>query len=203
MLKVTIELPETVGFFNSDDHKLAELSFKDMADSGVLAKFLSGASGAVVKALRIPAMNAYNSGGSKASKAEKQAALDKRLAAWKRGEWAITERGEAIMTVYRDEVYIPMSLEQGMTLAAAEKHIRDKVKEYFPPETKATFANFMLATAIEQKAEFGDDQAAALEAVEAFYESELERRRAEIAKRAAKVESPKIDLSKFKKKATK
>lgn len=199
MLKVTIELPDTFRLFNTDDHKLAELSFKEMNEAGVLASFLGGESGAVVKALRIPAMNAYNSGGSKASKAEKQAALDKRLAAWKRGEWAITERGEAVYTMYRDEVYLPMSLEQGMTLSAAEKHIRDKVKEYLPPESKATFANFMLATALEQKAEFGGDQGAALEAVEAFYESELDRRRAEIDKRAAKVEAPKIDLSAFKK----
>ena len=199
MLKVTIELPDTFRLFNTDDHKLAELSFKEMNEAGVLVPFLSGESGAIVKALRIPAMNAYNSPGSKGSKAEKQAALDKRLSAWKRGEWAITERGEAIYTVYRDEVYLPMSLEQGMTLSAAEKHIRDKVKEYLPPESKATFANFLIATAIEQKGEFDGDQAAALEAVEAFYESELERRRAEQAKAAKKVEAPTIDLSKFKK----
>lgn len=203
MLKVSIELPETVTLFTAEGGESFPLSFKALADSGKLAEFIGGKDGALVRALRIPAQNAYNSGGKDATKAERAAKAHKRIKAWESGDWAIVERGEAIYTTYRDEVYIPMSLEQGMTLAEAEKHIKAKVKESFPPETKATFANFMLATAIEQKGEFGDDQGAALEAVEAFYESELERRRAEIAKRAAKVEAPKIDLSKFKKTAKK
>lgn len=203
MLKVTIELPESFGLFNSDDHKLAEVSFAKMQERGVLESFLGGASGAIVKALRIPAMNAYNSGGAKAKPHEKQAQLDKRIAAWESGEWAIAERGEGIFTAYRDEVFIPLCMEQGLTMKQAEQLIRDKVKESFPPDTKATFANFIEATAIERAAEFDGDRSIAREAVESFYEDELQTRRAAREKAAAKVTTPVIDLAKFKKPAKK
>lgn len=201
MLKVTIELPETMAILNSDDHKLAELSFKKMAESGKIESFLGGRSGAIVKAFRIPLMNAYNSGGKDAKSHEKLAQLEKRIKAWESGDWAITERGEGIYTAYRNEVYFPMALEQGMTLANAESVIRAKVKEYFPPDTKATFANFIEATAIERADEFDGDRGAAREAIEAFYDSELTRRRDVIAKSASKVTMPTIDLGAFKKAA--
>lgn len=198
MPKVTINLPETMTLFTGDNHELAKFSFADMS-ADVLARLLSGPSGAVVRALRVVAMNTYNGGGKDASAAEKQAKLDKRLAAWRNGDWAITERGESYYTAWKDEVFIPMCLEQGMSLADAGRLIATKVAEHFPPKTKATFANFIEATAIESADQFDGDRTAAREAIEAFYEAELETRRKARSKAAAKVEMPKIDLSAFKK----
>lgn len=201
MQTVTITLPDVVKFFTKDNRQLATLSFADMNERGVLESFLSGEDGALVKALRIPAMNAYNSAGANGTEAEKSAALNKRLAAWANGEWAIVERGEGIMTVYRDEVFVPLCLEQGLTMKEADSLIRDKVRERFPKDTKATFANFLEATAIERADEFGGDVAAARAAIEAFYESELATRRAAREKAGSKVAMPKIDLGAFKKTA--
>lgn len=191
MSKFNIVLADSVALFTGDNHKVAEIDTTRFTDAFVAEAF--------IKSLRIAAMNTYNGGGKDASAAEKQARLDKRLASWYKGEWAIVERGEGIMTAYKEEVFYPMALEQGMTLAAADKLIKEKVKEHFPPETKATFANYLNATAIESKGEFDGDQAAALEAIEAFYESELTERRAKQAKSASKIVAPKIDLAKFKK----
>lgn len=191
MSKFTITLPAKIALFTGDNHKVAEIETDKLTDAFVSEAF--------AKALRVVAMNTYNGGGAKAPATEKQAKLDKRIAAWYRGEWAIAERGESHFTAWRDEVFVPMMLEQGASLADAERLVKAKVKEHFPPETKATFANFIEATAIEQADEFGGDRAAAREAIEAYYEAELATRRAARDKAAAKVVMPKLDLSKFRK----
>jgi hypothetical protein len=142
-------------------------------------------------------LNAYNS--VEGSHAIKLAAMQKRIATIASGEWTATERGEALYTTYRDEVFIPLCMEQGMTMKEAESLIRQKVKDTFPPDTKATFTNFIEATAIEREAEFAGDRSAAREAIEAWYESQLETRRAARAKAESKVAMPTIDLAAFKK----
>lgn len=187
--KVTIELPKVHTFSNKERGKLSQLPF-DKLDPAMIAR------GAVF-GLDTTVMNAYNSGGK--SHKEKAAAMDKRIATLLSGEWTATERGEGIYTAYRNEVYLPLAVEQGMTLAAAEALIKAKVKEHFPPETKATFGNFLQATASERKGEFGGDAAKALLALEAWYDSELNRRREALAKAETKVVAPTIDLSAFKK----
>lgn len=194
MVKFTIELPETETLFTGDDRQsVGVIEFKRFTPEFIADAF--------PRALRVVAMNAYNSGGSKAKPHEKKAQLEKRLNSWYEGNWAIVERGEGIYTALRDEVFIPLCLESGMTLKQAESLIRDKVKEYFPPDTKATFANFIEATAIERKAEFGGDVSAAKAAIEAYYEAQLATRREARAKAESKVAMPKIDLAAFKKAA--
>lgn len=191
MPKFAIELPAKIALFTGDNHKVAELDTSKFTPAFVAEAFQNS--------IRIAAMNTYNGGGKDSPAHEKQARLDKRIASWYAGSWAIAERGEGIFTAYRDEVFIPLCLEQGMTLKQAEGLIRDKVKEYFPPDTKATFANFIEATAIEQESEFDGDRAKAREAVEAYYEEQLQTRRDARAKAEAKVKMPTLDLSKFKK----
>lgn len=191
MTKFVIELPAKIALFTGDNHKVAELDTSKFTESFVAEAF--------EKAIRIAAMNTYNGGGKDSPAHEKQARLDKRIASWYKGEWAIAERGEGIFTAYRDEVFLPECLEQGMTFKQAEQLIRDKVKEHFPPETKATFANYIEATAIEHAPDFDGDRVAAREAVESYYEEQLATRRAARDKAAAKVKAPTIDLSKFKK----
>jgi hypothetical protein len=46
--------------------------------------------------------NTYNGGGAKATDTEKQAKFDKKLAAWERGEFNVTERGESEATLLRE-----------------------------------------------------------------------------------------------------
>lgn len=191
MPKFNITLPAKISLFTGDNHKVAEI------DTAKLSPEFIGE--AFAHSIRIAAMNTYNGGGKDSPAHEKQARLDKRLASWYSGSWAIAERGEGIFTAYRDEVFIPLCLESGMTLKQAEGLIRDKVKEYFPPDTKATFANFIEATAIEQESEFDGDRAAARTAVEAYYDEQLQTRRAARDKAEAKVKMPTLDLAKFKK----
>lgn len=191
MPKFNITLPAKITLFTGDNHKVAEVDVTRFSEAFIAEAF--------EKSLRIAAMNTYNGGGAASPAHEKQARLDKRLASWYAGSWAIAERGEGIFTAYRDEVFIPLCLESGMTLKEAEGLIKAKVKEHFPPDTKATFANFIEATAIEQAAEFNGDRAAAREAIEAYYDDQLTTRRAARDKAEKKVAMPTIDLAKFKK----
>lgn len=146
--------------------------------------------------MRVLLTNVYNGGGKDASDSERLAAMDKKLDAWKRGEFNVTERGESVTSAWR-EVYLSDCVAAGMTVKAAEAAIKAKVAEMLPKDTKATFANYIEATAIEL-AKSGDiDRVAAREALEAYYIEESDRREKERAKTEAKVEVPKIDLSKF------
>jgi hypothetical protein len=191
MPKFNITLPATITLFTGDNHKVAVIDTAKFS-----AEFIGEA---FAHSIRIAAMNTYNGGGKDSPAHEKQARLDKRLASWYAGSWAIAERGEGIFTAYRDEVFIPLCLESGMTIKQAEGLIRDKVKEYFPPDTKATFANFIEATAIESESQFDGDRAASRAAVEAYYDEQLQTRRAARDKAEAKVKMPTLDLAKFKK----
>lgn len=201
MLKVTIELPESVDFFTRDDHKLASLSFADMNKAGKLVPFLSGRDGAVVKALRIPAMNAYNSGGSEASKAEKLAALEKRLGAWANGDWAIVERGESQYTAMR-ELWIDdfRKANEGASVKDAESFIRESVTEAFGKDTKATF-QAMLDVIAKSHVDNGDfaDVHSAREAIESSYSKRIDERNAARDKAEKKLAMPALDLGAFKK----
>jgi hypothetical protein len=193
MTKVTIELPASVTFSNKAHGKLSVFKTEGLAASVIEAAAMLG--------FKTSILNAYNS--VEGSHAVKLAAMQKRIATIASGEWTATERGEALFTTYRDEVFIPYCMEQGLTMKQAEQLIRQKVKDSFPPETKATFANFIEATAIERESEFGGDRQAARDAIDQWYESQLETRRAAQAKAGAKVAMPTIDLGAFKKPAKK
>ena len=59
--------------------------------------------------------NTYNGGGAKATDAEKQAKFDKKLAAWERGEFNVTERGESESTLLRDALRARLANAMGLT----------------------------------------------------------------------------------------
>lgn len=143
--------------------------------------------------------NAYNGGGKDVSEAEKTAAMAKKLDSWKRGEFNVIERGESFYTAWK-QVFLADCVAAGMTVSAAEGLIKAKVEERLGKETKATFANYLEATALEyvDAGEF-DDKAEALAALEAHYGAEAQKRAEEAAKVAAKLAAPKLDLSAFKK----
>ena len=192
MTKVSIELPATVTFSNKALGKLNKIDLAKLPAVTIARAAMFG--------LNTTCMNAYNSA-AKDGHVAGMAAMDKRIGSLLRGDWEQAERGEGIMTTYKDEVFIPLCLESGLTLKEAEALIKAKVKEAFPPETKATFANFFEATAAEQAADFDGDVNAAREALEAYYDDQLATRRAAREKAAEKVKTPKIDLAAFRKPA--
>jgi plasmid stability protein len=142
--------------------------------------------------------NVWNGGGKDATDAERLAALMKKLDAWKRGEFNVTERGESQYSAFK-EVYLADCVAAGFSIKAAEDAIRVKVTERLGKDTKATFANFIEASAVEY-ADAGDmTRDEAREALEAYYAKESDRRQKELATANKKVEMPKLDLSAFKK----
>lgn len=187
----TITLPDRIRFSTRAGGDLATLETAGLTDAlvSIIAE----------RGFRIIGMNTYNGGGKEASDAEKQAALEKKLAAWKRGEADVTDRGEAIFTVWKEEVFIPHCLENGMTLKAANDLVKAKVTEHLGKGSKATFSNYIEATAIESADQFDGDRSAAREAVEGWYDDQLATRRKAREKASAKVTAPKLDLSAFKK----
>jgi hypothetical protein len=147
--------------------------------------------------------NVWNGGGKDATDAEREAALMKKLDSWARGEFNVVERGESQFTAFR-EVYIADCIAAGFTTKQAEDAIKAKVADRLGKDAKATFANFIEASAIEyaEASKGGDEVLTRDEArtrLEAYYASESDRRAKEREKAGAKVEMPKIDLAAFKK----
>jgi len=143
--------------------------------------------------------NAWNGGGKDASDDDRLAAIDKKLDAWKRGEFNVVERGESFFTAWK-EVYLSDCIAAGMTTKAAEANVKDKVTERLGKDAKATFDNFLTATALEYvEAGEADSKEEARAALESYYGGEAQKRAEAAAKMSAKVKAPKIDLAAFKK----
>lgn len=144
-------------------------------------------------------LNVFNGGGKDATETEKLAALTKKLDAWYRGEFSVVERGESQYTAMRD-VYMADCMAAGLTGKQAETGLKEKVAEYLG-DAKATFANFIEASAVEAVKAGDMTRDEARGALESYYASEVDRRAKERAKAGSKIELPKIDLSAFAKKA--
>lgn len=186
--EVTITLPETI-FLRNHEGQALHVTAEQMAP--VIDKLISVGAKTILT-------NVYNGGGEKATPAERLAAVQKKLDAWSKGEFNVVERGESQYTAMR-EVFVADMVAAGHTTAAAAEAIKAKVAERLGKDTKATFANFIEASAIEY-AEAGDmTRDEARTALENYYASEADRREKERAKAGTKVELPKIDLAKFKK----
>jgi hypothetical protein len=189
-ISVTITLPESIAFSNRDRGPLAKLALADLPADMIARGAVFGITTSI--------MNAYNSGGD--SHDTKFAALEKRLDALRRGDWEQAQRGESYFTTWRDEVFIPRCIEAGMTIAAAKALIKEKVASAFGAKESATFNRYLDACAADEvKAGNFESTADARDAIDAFYASDLESRRAAIAKSAKKITAPSIDLSAFKK----
>lgn len=188
MAKHTINLPASIFLRN---HQGKALNVTEAQLAPVLDKL------AIVGAKTI-LTNVWNGGGKDATDAERLAALMKKLDAWSRGEFNVVERGESQYSAFR-EVYVADCVAAGFTTKQADEAIKAKVAERLGKDTKATFANFIEASAIEY-AEAGDmTRDEAREALEGYYAKESDRRATERAKASAKIELPKIDLAAFKK----
>lgn len=140
--------------------------------------------------------NVWNGGGKDATDAERLAALQKKIDSWNKGDFNVVERGESQYSAFR-EVYVADCIAAGFTTKQAEDAIKAKVAERLGKDTKATFANFIEASAIEyaESGEMTRDEART--ALEAYYAKESDRRAKEREKASAKIELPKLDLSAF------
>lgn len=156
------------------------------------------ASKALEVGVRTMLTNVWNGGGKDATDAERFAALMKKLDAWARGEINVTERGESQYSAFR-EVWLADMIAAGNTTKASEDYLRAKVAERLGKDAKATFANFIEASAIEaaEGGEMNRDEARM--ALESYYASESDRRAKEREKAGSKVKLPTIDLASFKK----
>lgn len=188
MTKHTIELADRI-FLRNHNGEALYVTAEQMAP--VLSKLVEVGAKTVLT-------NVWNGGGKDATDAERLAALMKKLDSWSKGEFNVVERGESQYSAFR-EVYIADCIAAGFTTKQAEDALKAKVLERLGKDTKATFANFIEASAIEY-AEGGDmNRDEARSALEAYYAKESDRRAKEREAAKAKIELPKLDLSAFKK----
>lgn len=192
MSKFEITLPDSIAFSTRAGGKIAALDTRKLSNElvGIIAE----------RGFRIIGMNAYNGGGTAASDAEKLAALEKKLAAWLRGEADVIERGDSYYTAWKEEVFLPLCLESGMTIKAAERLVKEKVAARFGPDTAAKFSTYIEACAADE-VEAGNFESTteAREALESYYDGQLAERRKAREKAASKIVAPVMDLSAFKK----
>lgn len=189
MGKHTIELPTSI-FLRNHQGKALNVTEAQMAP--VLLKLVEVGAKTILT-------NVWNGGGKDATDSERLAALMKKLDAWSRGEFNVVERGESQYSAFR-EVYVADCIAAGFTTKQAEQAIQQKVAERLGKDAKATFANFIEASAIEYAD--GDQDLTrdtARELLESYYAKEADRRATERAKASAKIELPKLDLASFKK----
>lgn len=188
MAKLSIEVPERINLRTHNGEAIYV----------TLEHIRPVAAKALEVGVRTVLTNVWNGGGKDATDAERFAALMKKLDAWKRGEFNVTERGESAYSAYR-EVWMADMVTAGNTQKASEEYLKAKVAERLGKDTKATFANFIEASAIEvaEAGEMSRDEARL--ALEAYYAKESERRSAEREEAGSKVKLPVIDLAAFKK----
>jgi hypothetical protein len=190
MTKLTIELPAKFNLRTYNGEPVYVDTEKHLAP--VIGKLVEIGARTILT-------NVWNGGGKDATETERFAALMKKLDAWAKGEFNVTERGESAYSAYR-EVFMADCIAAGLTTKQAEDGIKAKVAERLGKDTKATFANFIEASAIEY-AEGGDGMTRdeARDKLEAYYAAESDRRAKEREKVQGKVKLPTIDLAAFKK----
>jgi hypothetical protein len=191
MTKFAIELPESIFIRTVNvDGKATAFNVRPDEFESVLARIFE-------TGLKVLLTNVYNGGGKTATDSERVAALQKKVDAWKRGEFNVVDRGESFFTAWR-EVYMADCLAAGLKTSEAEANIKAKVAEFLPKDTKATFNAYLDALAIEAvKAGEAGDVESMRAALEGYYSTEAAKREEARAKSKAKVVAPKIDLSAF------
>lgn len=184
---INIELPSTIFICNMDGEainwdvdKTPDAVIRDILVRGGLTVLT----------------NVKNGGGKDASEAEKKAALLKKLDGWYAGEFSRVERGESQFTAMR-EAYVTSLVKAGMSAKAVDAGIRDHIANVLGADTKATFANFIEATAVQmERAKKGTREEVRI-ALESKFAAMADELAAERAKAGSKVKLPDIDLGDF------
>jgi hypothetical protein len=174
MAKHTINLPDRTLIRNVN----GEGFYIDWAKvpAAVIAQAVEGGA-------KIIFTNAYNGGGKDTPDADRLRNMERRRAAWERGEYALTNSGprESIIGEMR-EAFIAKQVSLGKTVKQAEESIRATVTAAFGKDEKATFPRFLDAVATMKSKANGTDfeavreelEKAALEAVEAVRKERAE-----------------------------
>jgi hypothetical protein len=148
---------------------------------------------------KIVLTNAFNSGGKDKTDGERLAQLEKRLAAFYRGEYVIAERGESAYTGMWNAYVDETRAETGCSVADCDKAKRAAITRVFGEKEKATTALFFKALATDIAKENDTDVSAELEAVESYYAGLAAKAAEQTAKAAAKIDVSGLAIARFKK----
>lgn len=199
MLKVTVELPESIRVPLSDTGKFTTVPIADIAKHPHVLRFavIAGFEGALNNISR-----GKDEKGKPNTDATFAAMRDKRMKPWIDGadSWGSTERGESAYTAMREVWIDDFRARTNATQKEADAFIRDKVAERLGKDTKATFGAFLDASAldiVDAKQAKNTDEARTM--LEAHLSGLIEARDEARAKVAKKLDVPAFDLSAFKK----
>lgn len=84
--------------------------------------------------IKVILLNTYNGKGKDATADERQAALDKKLAAWYRGEFNVVERGDSFKSLMREAFYAAEAERLGLSASAVEKRYNKLIDDTLPKD---------------------------------------------------------------------
>lgn len=86
--------------------------------------------------IKVILLNTYNGKGKDATADERQAALDKKLAAWYRGEFNVVERGDSFKSIMREAFYAAEAERLGLSASAVEKRYNKLIDDTLPKDAE-------------------------------------------------------------------
>jgi hypothetical protein len=192
---VTIEIPSTLRVSLGDTGLINEIPVGDYSDAVLRFALING----FIKAVNDVSRGEDDDGKALTDEAW-QAKRDKRMAAWRDGQWAARgagERGDSNLRHLKEHYYFECLTLRGMTTSKVDAEIKAKVKEILGDEAKATFDNFMLAVATELVEDRKDKDAieANHKAIESGLQERADKAKAEREKTAAKLDIGSILLT--------
>lgn len=183
--EVTITLPKSL-FLRNVAGKPVNLDWTSVP-AAVIADIACGGA-------KVLLTNAFNSGGKDVKESDRLANMQKRMDAWARGEYAITERA-ASQTALMAECYIAEMLARhdGTSEKAVRDAMRATVTKMLGKDTKATFVNFLQATATAMAKADGEKRSK--DELLALLTAKYEKAAAELEAERAKASTVELDLS--------
>lgn len=188
MQNVTIQLPDTTTI-RTVAGKPVVVKWADIPANVVAALVEGGA--------KIIGNNVWNGGGKDVQDADRMAALQKRLDAWKRGQYAIVERegGQQLLTVAFEAWRAALAADNGVTEKAMDEHLSAMVEATFGKDAKRTADNKVNAAMTALAKEAKTEVAAQREAWDAKWLPIAEAKLAEEAKASAKLKTDGVKLT--------
>ncbi len=110
----------------SDKQLVATVDLAKLGDNVTRAILESG--------IKVILLNTYNGKGKDATTDERQAALDKKLAAWYRGEFNVVERGDSFKSMMREAFYAAEAERLGQSVSGVEKAYNKLIDDTLPKD---------------------------------------------------------------------
>lgn len=153
MTNVSIQLPTTPVLIRTVGGEPIRLDFAKLPVNIVGELVVAGA--------KIILTNTFNGGGKDATEQDKRAQLEKKMAAWYKGEFNVVARGESAMTALRNQYIDERRAATNATQAEVEKQIKATVASVFGKDESATFSRFLDAVATLKAKAKGEQRAVA------------------------------------------